>query len=228
MGGRRIKQKSEMGLHTQQQSLIFGELMSTRKKLEEENQQLRQELDDAQIMIRLLRLKLSAQKKGGSLTSEDTTAKASSRFFGGSNSDIPKERKSRSRKDSFKNHLAPGRKTFNLKNIDRIIDVSKAFVAGEKVSRKKKMAEKKKQSGLPPRPRARSFSPLRGRRKMDPPAAGDNTGLRHTVIVLDDTSRSTESMVSELEPPSALISIPVRERYSRNTISMDTGEVYYD
>ena len=47
-----------MDLHKQQQSLIFDELNASRSKLAEENQMLRDELAEAKMIIRLLKMRL--------------------------------------------------------------------------------------------------------------------------------------------------------------------------
>ena len=60
-GGR--PKKFGVSLHTDQQSLIFGELQTARNKLQEENQQLRDKLQDAEMLIRLLQLKLKEQSQ---------------------------------------------------------------------------------------------------------------------------------------------------------------------
>jgi hypothetical protein len=48
-------------LHTDQQSLILGEMMTARNKLQEENQLLRDKLQDAEMLIQLLQHKLKEQ-----------------------------------------------------------------------------------------------------------------------------------------------------------------------
>jgi hypothetical protein len=50
-----------LSLHTDQQSLILGEMMTARNKLQEENQLLRDKLQDAQMLIQLLQHKLKEQ-----------------------------------------------------------------------------------------------------------------------------------------------------------------------
>lgn len=103
-----------------QQTLIMGELMSVRKKLEQENQQLRDELQDAHLMIDILQAKLRHQvvRAGSSLHAKDS-------WLGGGPTGITKlkrlekavqfnlkNRKSLSRKQAFTNPTGPGRKTF--------------------------------------------------------------------------------------------------------------------
>jgi hypothetical protein len=72
--------------HTDQQSMILNDLTASRQKLVVENQQLRDELVEARMIIRLLKRKLEAQKNAeannnvkrttSAVTSQDTTVKA--------------------------------------------------------------------------------------------------------------------------------------------------------
>ena len=114
-----------MTLHTDQQSLILGDLITARDKLQEENQLLRDRLQDADMVIRLLHMKLekakakNKSKKQTKSSSQDSTPQ----------SDLParspraaidwisntKHRKGKfksPKKDAFKNKVAPGKKTF--------------------------------------------------------------------------------------------------------------------
>lgn len=111
-----------IGLHVDQQSLILGELVSSKKKLEEENQRLRDELQDAQLVIHLLKLKLEDDKVRCSSTV------SSQRSAGAATEKIPsvyiqqlekaQQRKAKkrlvSRKEAFRNPAAPGSKTFQV------------------------------------------------------------------------------------------------------------------
>jgi len=51
----------KISLHTDQQTIILNELTSQKKKLEEENQNLREKLEDADVVIKLLKQKLLLQ-----------------------------------------------------------------------------------------------------------------------------------------------------------------------
>lgn len=100
-----------MSLHTDQQSIILNEMSTARKKLEQENQILRDELHDAQLMIRLLKQKLKHAKSG----------KGGWRLFNSSivtNRDLKafqkasEDRLRNKRRNAFDNPSAPGKKTF--------------------------------------------------------------------------------------------------------------------
>lgn len=99
----------KMSVHTQQQSLIWSEMTNVRRKLEEENQMLRDQLVDAQLTIQNLKDRLKKKKKNKSSTSW-----FGSKTKGGSDSaTYPKTQKAKiSRKNAFDNPLAPGKKTF--------------------------------------------------------------------------------------------------------------------
>ena len=105
---------------THQQTIILREMMCARSKLEEENQQLRDKLQDAEMLIRLLNLKLE-HATGCDDSEEDTeevkTTKANSSkalpssaalMLGWRLSKKPAIRK----RDAFKNSYPPGRRTF--------------------------------------------------------------------------------------------------------------------
>lgn len=88
-------------LDRQQQSLIIQDLSASRRKLEDDNQMLRQELEDAKIMIRLLKLKIDKK--------DHPTNRSKGLIL---LSSFVKKAKKPSSKDVFKNPMAPGRKTF--------------------------------------------------------------------------------------------------------------------
>jgi len=127
----------KMSLHTDQQTLILNELATAKKKLEEENQVLRDELQDAEIVIRILKNKLHQQQQrnkhcsdgaGGGWFSAgynngsskhigtlDYRKKDGSRlllFGGGGGGGVGTSRKKTARKFAFRNPSAPGRKKF--------------------------------------------------------------------------------------------------------------------
>jgi hypothetical protein len=75
----------DMKPHTDQQSMILNDLTASRQKLAVENQQLRDELVEARMIIRLLKRKLEAReseaianvkRSTSAVTSQDTTVKA--------------------------------------------------------------------------------------------------------------------------------------------------------
>lgn len=111
-----------MGLHQDQQTLILSEMMTARRKLEEENQQLRDELYDSRMMIRLLKHQVEQQKKESKGTatvrSNDSTVKAGqpASYFRALEWKLYKNqearRKKQSRKNIWKSIIAPGKKTF--------------------------------------------------------------------------------------------------------------------
>lgn len=59
-----LSQVNAMSIHTQQQTIILEELQSTRRKLEQENQRLRDELEDANLVIKVLKLRLRENVMG--------------------------------------------------------------------------------------------------------------------------------------------------------------------
>jgi hypothetical protein len=111
----------KLGRHNDQQSLIITEMSAVRKKLEEENQLLRDELDDAHKMIELLKVKLRAAIVGSvranpnkswfgnmnaaNVTSRDIKAfeKGTKQFFSGNKV---------SKRNTFLNPAAPNQKKF--------------------------------------------------------------------------------------------------------------------
>jgi hypothetical protein len=115
-----------VGLHTDQQSLILGEMMTARNKLQEENQMLRDKLQDAEMMVQLLQLKLSENGAGtdipkisGRPTYElpNLKNKIGQVFDRKLNQKIAEKGKlkSISHKNAFRNQVAPGKKTFEPK-----------------------------------------------------------------------------------------------------------------
>jgi hypothetical protein len=106
-----------VGLHTDQQSLILGEMMTARNKLQEENQTLRDRLQDAEMMIRLLQIKLTEHNIRFDITKETgipinkkpvLTNKANRKT-----TERPKSMAVK--KNAFRNQVAPGKKTFEPK-----------------------------------------------------------------------------------------------------------------
>jgi hypothetical protein len=123
-----------MGLHTDQQSLILSELSTARTKLEEDNQRIRDELEDARMMIRLLQMKLEYQQKSTikvkAVGSSDSTVKGglpggywkamdwAAKTGGSTRKGLFFNRKKHqpTKKEAFNNPTAPGRKTFRSKS----------------------------------------------------------------------------------------------------------------
>jgi hypothetical protein len=121
-----------MTLHTDQQSLILGEMITARDKLQEENQLLRDRLQDADMVIQLLHMKLEKAKAKNKAASKrqiktsfmqdpttprkselSTRARIVRDWIPKTNSKTGKSKfKSSSNKDAFRNKVAPGKKTF--------------------------------------------------------------------------------------------------------------------
>lgn len=105
---------------THQQTIILREMMCARSKLEEDNQQLRDKLQDAEMLIRLLHLKLEqangckdSEEETGEIKSTKTTSSSALPtstvlMLGWRQSRKPAMRK----RDAFKNSYPPGRRTF--------------------------------------------------------------------------------------------------------------------
>ena len=115
----------KMDLHKQQQDLIFGDLNASRQKLTEENQMLRDELVEAKMIIRLLKMKLDERENEGIKTSpvnsRDSTVKQGipASYIKAVEKSKKKrflfKQKSISRKEAFLNPRPPGSKTFALR-----------------------------------------------------------------------------------------------------------------
>jgi len=115
--------ESSLTLHTHQQTLILEEMMCARNKLEEENQLLRDKLQDSEMMIRLLHLKLE-EVSSSSTTSSDASGEGKKINKGNVSIAVPpssslmgwrQKRRSHTpsqRRDAFKNTMAPGKRTF--------------------------------------------------------------------------------------------------------------------
>jgi len=108
-----------MTLHTDQQSLILGEMITARDKLQEENQLLRDRLQDADMVIQLLHMKLErARAKNRSSKKQTKISSQNTSQLRGALADwIPKTKQAKgkfksSNKDAFRNKVAPGKKTF--------------------------------------------------------------------------------------------------------------------
>lgn len=113
----------KMDLHKQQQSMIFNDLNASRQKLAEENQMLRDELAEAKMIIRLLKMKLEerdAKAPKAAVDSKDSTVKQGTpvTYAKAMGRSIKKrylfKQKSPSRRDAFLNPRPPGTRTFNL------------------------------------------------------------------------------------------------------------------
>jgi hypothetical protein len=124
-----------MGPDMDQRSMILLEMSTARTKLEEDNQRLRDELEDARMMIRFLQVKLEHQQKSTikvkAVASGDSTVKGglpggywkaldkAAGTGGGTKKGLFFNRKSHqpTKKEAFMNPAGPGRKTFLSKSI---------------------------------------------------------------------------------------------------------------
>ena len=115
----------KMDLHKQQQSLIFSDLNAARQKLEEENQMLRDELAEAKMIIRLLKMKLEEQDAAqikppptGAANSKDSTTKGGIPANYAKAAERSKKKrylfkqKTPSRREAFLNPRPPGSRAF--------------------------------------------------------------------------------------------------------------------
>jgi hypothetical protein len=131
-----------VGLHTDQQSLILGEMMTARNKLQEENQMLRDQLQDAEMMIRLLKLKLADNNidldlpnGGGRPESPKRKSKVgpvlrpNGKNMGDSKQKSSKLNQQNTGKHAFRNQVAPGKKTFEPKGRRATSTLSKTVVS---------------------------------------------------------------------------------------------------
>jgi hypothetical protein len=118
-----------------QRSMILLEMSTARTKLEEDNQRLRDELEDARMMIRFLQVKLEHQQKSTikvkAVASGDSTVKGglpggywkaldrAADTGGGTRKGLFFNRKSHqpTQREAFTNPAGPGRKTFLSKNM---------------------------------------------------------------------------------------------------------------
>jgi hypothetical protein len=116
-----------VGLHTQQQSLILNEMSASRKKLEEENQKLREDLEEARHCIQILKLKLHESKMTvttSSVNSKDSTVKGGlpSRHWHALDATTQHKKSATifgrwaAQKNAFRNPTQPGKKTFTSDN----------------------------------------------------------------------------------------------------------------
>ena len=113
----------QMDLHKKQQSLIFNELNASRQKLAEENQMLRDELAEAKMIIRLLKMKLDEREakeiKTSAVNSKDSTVKQGipANFMKAVERSKKKrylfKQKAPSRREAFLNPRPPGSKAFS-------------------------------------------------------------------------------------------------------------------
>jgi hypothetical protein len=107
-----------VGLHTDQQSLILGEMMTARNKLQQENQILRDKLQDSEMMVRLLQHKLTEHKIDFNLSKECGIMSDDFPILTQKANRKPMEKvKSNQNKNAFRNQVAPGKKTFESKAI---------------------------------------------------------------------------------------------------------------
>lgn len=103
----------KMDLHKQQQSLILNELTTSRQKLEEENRMLRDELAEAKMIIRLLKMKLDVLGDERAITTTGVLSKITK-----SNTATSKKKrflfkpKIITRREAFLNPRSPGSKLF--------------------------------------------------------------------------------------------------------------------
>ena len=188
----------DMAVHTDQQSLILDELIGSRKKMEQENQLLRERLEDAHMMIRLLKIKVeqlekSKKLKGGSVTSGDTTVKGGQpgRYWKALDLSIEKieehpKRKSflpklsRKPNSSFANPMNDGGKKFVVPEHQRIVTKMDDIPTDESSSKDNSIDPQATTSRLDAirkaaqKIRARSHSPMR--RARDPPARTPTMG----------------------------------------------------
>lgn len=117
----------KMDLHKQQQSLIYSDLNAARQKLQEENQMLRDELAEAKMIIRLLKMKLEEQDAAAAKIKPPTTNAVNSKdstVKGGVPASYAKavdrskkkrylfKQKTPSRREAFLNPRPPGARAF--------------------------------------------------------------------------------------------------------------------
>lgn len=107
-----------VGLHTDQQSLILGEMMTARNKLQQENQMLRDKLQDSEMMVRILQYKLSEHNIEFDLTKECGSMMDDFPVLTHKANRKPMEKlKLNQNKNAFRNQVAPGKKTFESRAI---------------------------------------------------------------------------------------------------------------
>jgi hypothetical protein len=105
-----------VGLHTDQQSLILGEMMTARTKLQEENQILRDKLQDSEMMVRILLLKLAEHDikfdvtKAFGVPMDDRAVPDNSTCL--PRKALEKAKTKTTNRNAFRNQFAPGKKTF--------------------------------------------------------------------------------------------------------------------
>lgn len=110
-----------LSLHTDQQNLILGEMINTRNRLQEENQELRDSLQDAEMVIRLLHMKLEKERAANRQKKEKPSKEKDRKDCSESplrtkNFDWRSKRvigKAKAyNKQAFLNVVAPGKRTF--------------------------------------------------------------------------------------------------------------------
>jgi hypothetical protein len=111
-----VMNKVKMTMHAEQQTLIFDEMIATRKKLEIENQELRDDLSDAYLLIQVLDSKLQqATNRNKSTTGfppfDETNIKNLQKKIM-QNIKTQHRKSSMSRKQTFRNPLAAGKTMF--------------------------------------------------------------------------------------------------------------------
>lgn len=108
----------KMDLHKRQQHIILSELNASREKLQQENQMLRDELAEAKMIIRLLKMRLDESKKVTSFTPvESRDGGVTAKLFTSPERTRKRrylfKQKSAKQKDAFRNPRPPGAKTFS-------------------------------------------------------------------------------------------------------------------
>lgn len=111
-----------LSLHTDEQSLILGDLINVRNRLEEDNSELREKLYEAELTINLLKYKLAKAKRAIKAGSNGKIENLSStdddhptRFWSPIEKATQKFKRFTSRprkKDSFTNTIVPGSKIY--------------------------------------------------------------------------------------------------------------------
>ena len=200
-----------MGLHTHQQNLILGDMMTTRKKLEEDNQRLRDELHDARMMIHLLKLKVKenehviTSKASRTVNSQDSTVEAGvpSRYLKALEWAHRKSAKKRapSRKDTFKNPAAQrGQKTFSVEKRLAPLEIIIPNTAATNNTRLPVLETRSQSAPRSSRRRPRATRPKKtaggsAKRQTAPKSLSSTAAAGHRTVdtvLLQDDSHSTD------------------------------------
>lgn len=119
-----VRTEPKLTLHTRQSQLILQEMMCARSKLQEENQYLRDKLQDAEMLIRLLHSKLEEATggegcgggaDGGKKTNKNTSFNPAELPSSSSLMGWRQNRKSHAslrKRDAFRNTFPQGKRTF--------------------------------------------------------------------------------------------------------------------